>query len=434
MKYHVSSTTDVVEQQLSLGPRDTKKLAWICCLLLGVGILFPWNAFITSVDYFTAIYPSFPFAFVVSVCYNYPNFFVLFWNAKVGHRYTVTCRMLFGFLADFIALACIPFINQQTLLPRTVNLGITLAFASVTGLATAIVFGTTMSVAAQLPPQYTTAVMSGQGISGVLAGGIRILILVTLPSVSSTDPNYYYYKFLSALIYFGLAAFITVLAILSYFILIRLPFTRFYMSFLKKDADERGDLLNNPTATSVNDYYVPLEKVSRLVVFKKIWIDALNVFWVFFVTLSLFPGLTYEIKVNTFKNVLSQDLFVVILVATFQLIDFVGRTLPQCVIFIGKQWLWIPNLFRAVFFVLFILSVKEILLTSDWYPLVTMVAFAFTNGYFGTLAMIYGPTRVDDFEKEVAGALMSFFLQGGIFVGVHFALLLGYLVVGKTPF
>jgi hypothetical protein len=43
-------------------------------------------------------------------------------------------------------------------------------------------------------------------------------------------------KFLSAVIYFGLAAFIIVLAILAYFILIRLPFTRFHMSILKVDA------------------------------------------------------------------------------------------------------------------------------------------------------------------------------------------------------
>jgi hypothetical protein len=95
----------------------------------------------------------------------------------------------------------------------------------------------------------------------------------------------------------------------------------------------------------------------------------------------------------------------------FQIFDFVGRTLPQWIIFIGKQWLWIPNLFRyhngrtlvdlffvlnelyhdffsenirCIFFGLFIMSVKQILLTSDWWPLITMIVFAFTNGYFGS--------------------------------------------------
>jgi hypothetical protein len=179
---------------------------------------------------------------------------------------------------------------------------ITLHFCQ--GLATAIVFGTTMSVAAQLPPQYTTAVMSGINFSLIYCFFVPIStvqyiqihtcthtlslifksfrprnwrcfgwrhshsdigdssfsfskwskVLLLYLSFLIMSQSFIHHrttaldfllikfhstctdKFLSAVIYFGLAALIIVLAILAYFILIRLPFTRFHMSILKSDA------------------------------------------------------------------------------------------------------------------------------------------------------------------------------------------------------
>jgi hypothetical protein len=57
-----------------------------------------------------------------------------FFHNENSHRFSFTCRMLFGFLVDFIALVCVPLINQQTLLPPTANLCITLGLASLTGI------------------------------------------------------------------------------------------------------------------------------------------------------------------------------------------------------------------------------------------------------------------------------------------------------------
>jgi len=60
-----------------------------------------------------------------------------------------------------------------------------------------------------------------------------------------------------------------------------------------------------------------------------------------------------------------------------------------------------------------------------------MLLFALTNGYCGTLAMMYGPTNTESHEKEKAGTMMSFFLNFGIFIATHFALLLLYLITGS---
>jgi hypothetical protein len=48
-------------------------MVWFIMMLLGVGLLFPWNALLTASDYFTHIYPDFAFMFALSLAYEFPN-------------------------------------------------------------------------------------------------------------------------------------------------------------------------------------------------------------------------------------------------------------------------------------------------------------------------------------------------------------------------
>ena len=65
-------------------------------------------------------------------------------------------------------------------------------------------------------------------------------------------------------------------------------------------------------------------------------------------------------------------------------------------------------------------DIADSFFVSDWWIMVNMAVFAFTNGYFSTLAMIYGP---NDFQHqpEVAGKIMAFYLTFGIFMGTVIA-------------
>jgi hypothetical protein len=51
-------------------------------MLLGVGMLFPWNAFITAGDYFGSLYHTIPFPLVtvLPLAFNYPNIIFLLLN------------------------------------------------------------------------------------------------------------------------------------------------------------------------------------------------------------------------------------------------------------------------------------------------------------------------------------------------------------------
>ena len=70
------------------------------------------------------------------------------------------------------------------------------------------------------------------------------------------------------------------------------------------------------------------------------------------------------------------------------------------------------------------------LFCSDWFRLINMALFAFTNGHASTLCMCFGPERVDDEDKELAGFVMGFSLCGGIFFGA----LLATFGMGKIDF
>merc|ERR1712065_16674 len=107
-------------------------------------------------------------------------------------------------------------------------------------------------------------------------------------------------------------------------------------------------------------------KVSVVSVFSKLWKEGLGVYLVFVVTLSMFPGVTSQIK-------------------------------PKNPDFLGNGW-------------------YQVMLTS------TFMVFDFTNGYCGTLAMGFGPDELDPWEKENGGIQMSFFLNFGVVSGVNISL------------
>ncbi|MDP2434881.1 MAG: hypothetical protein Q8P67_03995, partial [archaeon] len=170
------------------------------------------------------------------------------------------------------------------------------------------------------------------------------------------------------------------------------------------------------------------QAVSYLAVFKKVWVEALEVFWVFFVTLTIFPGLTLQIPSQFGPQF--DAWFGILLIFDFQLFDYVGRTCPRWLELFSRKTLWLPVLLRTAFILLFLMCIPPMrIITIDGFPYLFMALFAWSNGYCGTLSMMYGPTRVADHEKETAGAIMSFALNLGIWAAVQFAVLVDYLVV-----
>jgi len=108
--------------------------------------------------------------------------------------------------------------------------------------------------------------------------------------------------------------------------------------------------------------------------------------------------------------------------------------LPSFFILFNPRNLIIPTLVRLAFFPLIVIMSYETpetpYLHSDGIAILIIAIFALTNGYLGTLSMIFGPSTVDltENEKPTAGIIMSFSLGFGILLGQHVGFLLKFLL------
>jgi equilibrative nucleoside transporter 1/2/3 len=354
----------------------------------------------------------------------------LFLSIQFGKYLPVYVRIIGGFLIFFFGMVTVPLVHY---LPDwwlhcssggcfdIIKLSIVLFAVFWVGVSSGVTFGAIVAFASYFPPQYIGATMSGMGVAGVLAGLLGIVIKLTSPD--SLQRN--------AFIYFSVGAALMIVSIASFLALYILPYSKFMtnpiVEFImpeSESSDREGEV------DTVPDESTPLVPPSARVhygrLLLKIGPDVFSAFFVFFVTLFLFPGLTLEIEPSW--SGLSASWLGILLIFTFQLFDFIGRTLPRFVIFIPRRLVIFLALFRVVFIFLFIILVRPHWLTSNAWAFAFMVVFAVSNGYLGTLAMMYGPQGLAAHEKEAASVILSFALNAGVFAGVNTALLLLLLV------
>ncbi len=414
-------------------PRDRGFGAYWIFVLLGVGGMWPWNGFLTAFDYFhsTDMFCNLPsFQFIMSIVFNIATVTFQFLGVGFGEKVSLTARVLLTFVPFVVAMVLVPFVRQMVE-GTAARLGFVLALVFLSGMSTAVGFNCIVGLASQFPPEYVGAVMLGQGVAGVVVGAIRIITKASFgetPSGVST----------STLLYFLLAAGVEVLCIIFYFVLIRTTFAKYHMA----KATAVHDMSESASASSLDKESDALlagsggrgsteaPKASVRVVLRKVLLQGFTVWSVFFVTLSMFPGMTSLIE-GTEGDFPPGDWFGIANIFLFQIFDFVGRTLPRWVVIIPPRLLWIFSVARVVFGALFILCIRPLghpIFASNYASFVIMVFFALTNGYFGTLAMMFAPKFVADHEKNVAGMIMSVFLQLGIFTAVLFALFILFLV------
>lgn len=264
------------------------------------------------------------------------------------------------------------------------------------------------------PPVYTTALMSGNGVAGIIIFVLRSITKASLES--GGNPNG---PRMSSIIYFSATGLVLILCLVAVFMIKVIPFAKYHMNKNAKLENEDQPLLVDS---------IDKPKATYGSVLRKLWHHGLSTTFCFLVSLSLFPGLTY--KVPALSKGLENGWIGIILVGIFQVIDFVGRTLPKWTMFVTPSMLWPLVLIRAIFFILFPLCVIPLgaPFLNNYWAFVFMILFSFTNGYLGTLGVIYGPMEVDEHEKEIAGNLMSLFLQSGIFLGVHLAIFMLWCV------
>jgi len=177
---------------------------------------------------------------------------------------------------------------------------------------------------------------------------------------------------------------------------------------------------SSPSTPDSSD--LPTRRSSVRILRKSAWPQAITVCSVLGATFVVFPGVIsqWSPAEGWEKDNVNY------LVATFQLMDVIGRAAPQV------ERLQISNgrvvsllaFLRCVIFIPSFMLMQRYKVRNELLQFAMMTLFAFTNGYVSTLSMILGPSQrtVQDDEKQPVGTLMSFFLCFGIFAGSLLAL------------
>eukprot|EP01126_Amoeba_proteus_P002007 TRINITY_DN1062_c0_g1_i9.p1 TRINITY_DN1062_c0_g1~~TRINITY_DN1062_c0_g1_i9.p1 ORF type:complete len:414 (-),score=70.76 TRINITY_DN1062_c0_g1_i9:237-1478(-) len=395
-------------------PQDKYYYVWFLCLAMGIAQLFPWNIFISSFRWLDTTFDPFPFVFWMAIPFNLINIITIAFLTVYGNKYSVSGRLFASFFVEFFMVFLIPFVNYSPW-----NLGgqitLSLIIVSICGVCTSTLLGTGFGVVAKLPPEYTTALMAGQGVAGLIAG---LLQLIMDFAVFGQDPRSAEIV-TEGLIYFSVASLIILFCTCCTALLLR---SEFYL--WHQDNRESQDFHVQEVLGSEFENY---ETVSPWGVFKKIWLDALSVFLVFFFTLSLFPGVDAILVPFDPTKVAHLN---TILILLFQIGDLIGRMVPQFYVAPIQRFLWILILCRFVFYPLsFLIALPQyVSWKAPWISILLMIIFSISNGYFGTLVMMHAPSKVSQNEQQTAGTMMTFFLQMGIFLGACVAILFQHLV------
>ncbi|XP_002734201.1 equilibrative nucleoside transporter 1-like [Saccoglossus kowalevskii] len=404
-----------------IAPRDRYHVVYYIIGFLGIGTLLPWNMFITANGYFNYKYRDTEnHNDTTEMQETFENFFslaamsssivMLFLNAALKHLISLNMRVYTGLVFTMIMFAftaTMVLVNTDDW--QSMFFGITLLSVIIINFSAALFQGSIVGLAGMLPPQYMQALMSGMAVAGIFAS------LASIISISaSSSPK------VSGFSYFLSAVGVILLSIILFTVLLKMPFLKYYMN-------KKNDL-GCSTEFNVNAKSRNQSKPPFTFILKKIWLMAALVVLVFTVTLTCFPSVTSRVDstrsdISSWTNLYFTPVTCFLL---FNTSDYIGRTLTSWIRWPDESGIGLTILvvLRIAFIPLFAFCNAmprphrtPVLFDHDAYFITFMILFGISNGYLGTLCMIYGPRKVADEHKETAGTMMAFFLAVGLGTG-----------------
>lgn len=151
-------------------PEDKWHLAYMIYFFLGFGYLLPWNAFITAVDYFSYLYPDASVDRIFAVVYMLVGLFGLTLIILYRHKSQAYVRINLGLALFVVSLLVVPLIDAFYVKGRVGFYGgfyVTAGAVGIAGVADALVQGSIVGSAGELPERYMQAVIAGTAASGI---------------------------------------------------------------------------------------------------------------------------------------------------------------------------------------------------------------------------------------------------------------------------
>lgn len=426
-----------------MGAHKTSYVVYSLMFLEGIGSLFPWNAFITVTQYFANRLEGSPFEdnFINYFTFSFQlvNIIFLLLEMRYKQRISIHTRIIVPLVCQFVIFAVMLALTKVHVV-RTPFFAVTLALVICSGAATAFLQGGVFGLAAVLPHQYMGALMTGQGLGGLVVAVLNVVSLAANGGSSNVVAAAFMFFIISVVILLG--------CLVGYFYLMKHPLVVHHLEYAEEHRKEQLSQMsvNTQGKNRRRSYLVSESDIQST--FSKVKWPSIWVMLVFTVTLAIFPGLAVEVVSATPKSTWGSTYFVPVYVfVLFNLGDTLGRYLVahfKWPSFAHYRWLRFPVYLRAVFIVLFIFcnlnvskthdTISPVAFVSDAWPIIFMLAMAVSNGYFGTLCMTYGPKLVREGEMEAAGSIMVLFLTVGLLLGSLTSFAINGILCECNPF
>jgi len=441
---------------------------WVM-VLIGAGQLYPYQTLITAADYFNTVFPGKKVTYYNTTILMYPSTMFSLIFIKYGHKLPFSIRIVVSFILMGVGLSAIPYLSAISGSTGLTSVLITVGF---TGALMCMNQGGVYGFAGLLPEIYTQGVMTGQAVAGVTVSLTRILTKYFYPATDEGITT-------GGKVFFIVGALWLVMCAICFSIATRGSFTKHYVNKYKESRqallDSQNNLVptvqsspapaigNSPANFSFRKYLSsnfegdapdgrfikpgtpklwgslgkprPINsgepkrtrpRTSYRKINHKVYKLGLSGVMVFFATFLPFPGLVVTLE-SQYK-ILGNGWFAIVLITEFTVFDTIGRySAGYTKLGLTKERLWLPISLRFLLYPIFLLYYMR-LYHNEIVIFVANAVLASSNGFLFTIAMMLAPGQLLTFEKEVGGAIMSFYAQLGILTGCAGALAVSQLL------
>lgn len=285
--------------------------------------------------------------------------------------------------------------------------------------------------------EYTQAIMTGQGIAGVLPAITQIISVLSVPAKQHGDAGLPQESSTSAFVYFLTATLVSSATLVAFFHL--LSHSRYRARPNRPPHPDYEAIASSTTTTTTIPPTTTRKSVPLTHLLSKLFYLALAVSTTFAVTM-FFPVFTVQIPSihtpsssspntddsnnNNAPRLLQPSVFIPLAFFFWNLGDLIGRTLPALPslrLTHKPRLLFLLALLRIGFIPLYMacnVGGRGAAIPSDlFYLVVVQGLFGATSGYLGSSCMMGFGEYVEAEEREAAGGFMSLCLVAGLTVG-----------------
>lgn len=391
-----------------------KCTAMVVCWLLGNGCLFSWNSMLTIEDYYATLFPRYHPSRVLTLVYQPFALGTLailtYKEAKINTRR----RNLFGYTLFFISTLLVLVLDLATSGKGGIGTYIGICFISgAFGVADAHVQGGMVGDLSYMLPEFIQSFLAGLAASGALTSGLRLITKAAFENSKDGLRK-------GAILFFAISTFFELLCVLLYaFVFPKLPIVKYYRSKAASEGSKTvsadlaaGGVYAEPVQEAKEDPK-QLERLSTMELLFQNIDYALDMFLIFALTLSIFPGFLSE---DTGSHSLGAW-YALVLIAMYNVWDLIGRYIPliKCMKLESRKVLTIAILSRFLLVPAFYFTAKY----GDQGWMIMLTSFlGLTNGYLTVCVLTSAPKGYKGPEQNALGNILVLFLLGGIFAGV----------------